>query len=588
MAFSGSSFFFSAASSLPLNSIQNLGRTNSVNIVPSMAINYGGGSPESLRLISKPPNNYMDGFRIEHMEKSRKLARFMIQELEDPLENMLMVLVINLVIIGKADVFNKFTGKKGQFRLELSEDMRGLKSLYEASHLGMEEETLLDEAKDFAHKHLKAKMATLKPELARAVGEILEHPYHKNLARFKLAKHFPSSYSTYNTYGWISPLQELARMDFNIVQSLHQQELLQILEWWRDMGLSKHLKFARDQPLKWHIWSMTVLSDPKHSEQRIELTKPISLVYIIDDIFDVYGTLDELILFTEAVNKWEPTIIDRLPDYMKICFNALDKISNEISDKVLREHGWNPTSTLRKEWASLCDAFLVEAKWFAYREEPKANDYLKNGVISSGLPLVLVHAFFLLGQGLSKESVDCVEHTPTLISHPATILRLWDDLGSAKVPAPFSFRSLPFPSRLFLSQHSSMSLRSSGSLTFPLSGAAQGSLTFPLPAVAGSGLSNFSSPRCSSGLSHFPAVFLSQRLGQDPRQVELPKPEQIGDGRLPMQRLRLPFSLCSFDNVFASLYRNVKWSFGAGMPASPSLDLYTVKSWRDIEVFQAV
>ncbi|KAJ4964777.1 hypothetical protein NE237_016626 [Protea cynaroides] len=322
--------------------------------------------------------------------------------------------------------------KKGQFRLELSEDMRGLKSLYEASHLGMEEDTFLDEAKDFACKHLKAKMATLKPELARAVGEILEHPYHNNLARFNLAKHYQNSYGTYSTYGWISPLRELARMDFNIVQSLYQQELLQIFKWWTDMGLSKQLKFARDQPLKWYLWPMTVLSDPKHSKQRIELTKPISLVYIIDDIFDVYGTLDELILFTEAVNKWEPMIIDRLPDYMKICFKALDNTTNEISDKVLREHGWNPISTLRKEWASLCDAFLVEAKWFASREVPKAKDYLKNGVISSGLPLVLVHAFFLLGQGLSKESVDCVEHTPALISHPAKILRLWDDLGSAK------------------------------------------------------------------------------------------------------------------------------------------------------------
>lgn len=52
------------------------------------------------------------------------------------------------------------------------------------------------------------------------------------------------------------------------------------------------------------MWSMAVLTDPTLSEQRVELTKPISLVYIIDDIFDVYGTLDELTLFTEAINRY--------------------------------------------------------------------------------------------------------------------------------------------------------------------------------------------------------------------------------------------------------------------------------------------
>lgn len=76
------------------------------------------------------------------------------------------------------------------------------------------------------------------------------------------------------------------------------------IRWWKELGLAKELKFARDQPVKWYIWSMACLTDPKLSEERVELTKPISFIYLIDDIFDVYGTLDELILFTEAVNRY--------------------------------------------------------------------------------------------------------------------------------------------------------------------------------------------------------------------------------------------------------------------------------------------
>lgn len=51
------------------------------------------------------------------------------------------------------------------------------------------------------------------------------------------------------------------------------------------------------------MWSLACLTDPNLSEERVELTKPISLIYIIDDIFDIYGTIEELTLFTEAVSR---------------------------------------------------------------------------------------------------------------------------------------------------------------------------------------------------------------------------------------------------------------------------------------------
>ena len=33
---------------------------------------------------------------------------------------------------------------------------------------------------------------------------------------------------------------------------------------------------------------------------------------------------------------------------MKICFNALSDITNEISHKIYQKHGWNPQDSLRK------------------------------------------------------------------------------------------------------------------------------------------------------------------------------------------------------------------------------------------------
>ncbi|CAN6546608.1 unnamed protein product [Malus baccata var. baccata] len=297
------------------------------------------------------------------------------------------------------DMFNNFKEREGKYFKQIlnSEEVKGLMSVYEASQLSMEGEDALDEAGKLSGHLLNRSLSYLGPHEAR------------------LNFFLPNSQAGMNNR-WLNMLQEVAKTDFNLVQSLHHKEIVQISKWWKELGLTRELKFARDEPVKWYVWSMACLTDPNLSEERIQLTKPISFIYLIDDIFDVYGTLDELTLFTEAVNRWEIGAIEHLPDYMKICFEALYNITNEISC----------------EWGSLCNAFLVEAKWFKSGHLPKAEDYLKNGIVSSGVNVVMVHIFFLLGQGITKQSVELVNETPAIVSSTAAILRLWDDFGSAE------------------------------------------------------------------------------------------------------------------------------------------------------------
>uniref|UniRef100_A0AAU7LL55 Linalool/nerolidol synthase n=1 Tax=Zanthoxylum ailanthoides TaxID=159071 RepID=A0AAU7LL55_9ROSI len=329
-----------------------------------------------------------------------------------------------------AGVFNNFRNKEGEFQQSLSEDINGLIGLYEASQLSIGgEDHVLDEAGDFCANILNECVTHLDHYQARLVKNTLLHPYRKSLP---LAKDFLLGNVQGSVREWILDLQELAKLDFKLVQSLHKMETVQISKWWKELGLAKKLEFARDQPLKWYLWSMACFTDPSFSWQRIELTKPISLIYIIDDIFDVYGTLDELTLFTEAINRWDLAAIGQLPEYMKICFNALNDITNEISNKVYKEYGYNPVHSLQKAWARLCNAFLIEAKWFSSGHLPKAEEYLENGIVSSGVHVGLVHVFFLLGHDITGKTVEHIDDNPAIISSIAEILRLWDDLGSAK------------------------------------------------------------------------------------------------------------------------------------------------------------
>ncbi|GLT83135.1 hypothetical protein SLE2022_014440 [Rubroshorea leprosula] len=329
-----------------------------------------------------------------------------------------------------AGIFNVFKDGKGRFKHELSTDIIGLLELYEASQLSIEGEDILDEAREFSVQHLKAWEEKLNHSHARVVKNTLDLPYHKSQSRVTVSNLLANLQGCTNE--WMYALQGLAMRDFNLVHSLHRHEIMQFSKWWNNLGLAKELEFVRDQPVKWHIWSLASLADPSLSEERIELTKPISLIYVIDDIFDVKGSLEELTLFTEVISRWDYAAIERLPDYMKICFKALHEITNEISHKVYQKHGWNPVDSLRKTWVNLCNAFLVEAKWFASGEQPNPDEYLRNGIISSGVHIMLVHVFFLLGQGLKKENVEEIDNNPGIISSVATIFRLWDDLGSAK------------------------------------------------------------------------------------------------------------------------------------------------------------
>uniref|UniRef100_A0A161ZN00 Terpene synthase like-28 n=1 Tax=Daucus carota subsp. sativus TaxID=79200 RepID=A0A161ZN00_DAUCS len=316
-----------------------------------------------------------------------------------------------------ADAFDKFMNKEKKLvrKLLSGESTEALMSLYEASQLRIEDEDVLDEAEFFSCQLLNERIKFLNHHEAHAVRNTIAHPHHRSLAGFTKNHYIKDVIRGKARCG--KALQELAYLDRAFMQAIYTRELSEFSRWWNALRLADELKYARNQPLKWFTWSMAMLTDPSLSEERIELTKAISFIYVIDDIFDVYGTIDDLTLFTEAVNRWDIAASEHLPDYMKKCFRTLHEITNEIGYK----------------WARLCTAFLEEAKWFASRHLPEADEYLKNGIASSGVHVALVHMFFLIGDGSTKELVESVKFDRCLISYNvAAILRLWDDLGSAK------------------------------------------------------------------------------------------------------------------------------------------------------------
>ncbi|WOL17765.1 putative terpene synthase 11 [Canna indica] len=327
------------------------------------------------------------------------------------------------------DVFHKFMDKNGRFKESMSKDLRGLLSLHEASYLSTKDEEVLLQAMEFSKEHLQRQMLHLNPSAARDVGLTLEFPRHRRMVRAEARNHI-RAYGEES--GRAMDMLELANLDFDLVQSQHKMEIAMLRSWWKELGLAEKLSFARDRPLECFLWTVGLFPDPRFSTCRIEIAKTVAILLVIDDVYDIHGSLEELVLFTNAVKRWEIEAMEDLPEYMKICYMALYNTTNEIGYRVLKEHGKCIISELRKTWVDLCEGFLIESRWYNSRIVPNLEEYVSNGVTTAGTYMALVHAFYLMGNKINKESSALVNSCPKLFTSAGRLLRLWDDLGTAK------------------------------------------------------------------------------------------------------------------------------------------------------------
>ncbi|PIA45591.1 hypothetical protein AQUCO_01600063v1 [Aquilegia coerulea] len=236
------------------------------------------------------------------------------------------------------DVFNKFKDEWGALKMCLCDDVKGMLSLYEASYLGLEGEDFMDELKAFTTKHLKAlKGSTINPTLARKVVHSLEVPLHWRTPKLE-ARWYMEIYEGEDNM--VPTLLDLAKLNYNIDQATYQSETRNLTRWWIDLDLRK-LDFCRDRILEHLYWSLEMIPARQYGRFRKGLTPLTSLITVTDDVYDIYGTLEELELFTNVVDRWDASAMQRLPYNMKISFMAMLNTTNEIGYKILKEDGYD-------------------------------------------------------------------------------------------------------------------------------------------------------------------------------------------------------------------------------------------------------
>eukprot|EP01018_Ginkgo_biloba_P025771 Gb_19685 [translate_table: standard] len=308
----------------------------------------------------------------------------------------LRILRLHRYHVSPDDVLQNFRDENGHFNCchgseakgDGDEIIRSMLNLFRASLVAFEGEKVMDEAKFFTVNVLKQVAAkrddqvSVSRSILQEAKYALDYPWRNSLPRLE-ARNFIDAYagqSTATSLG-IFPINssneyrlkclELAKLDFNMLQSSHQKEMQLVSRWWRQSGLAD-LTFARHRHVEFSFWAAAMAPEPGFSKFRIAFAKLCTLVTIIDDIHDTYGTVDELIL---SQRQWDLSLMDRLPEYMRICFKVLYEVVNELATEAKNTRG--------------------------HEYVPTMEEYIDNGIISFGLGLVTLHGMLLWNQPLT-------------------------------------------------------------------------------------------------------------------------------------------------------------------------------------------
>ncbi|CAN1829143.1 (-)-germacrene D synthase [Linum perenne] len=285
--------------------------------------------------------------------------------------------------VTSAEIFNNFKNEEGSFKNELGIDIRGLLAMYEAAYLRKHGETILDEAIEFTTTHLTNLVVEDGQVLGERVTRALKRPLRKGVEKHEQL-FFISSYE--RVEGHDRMLLKLAKLSWNVLQDLYQQELRDITKWWIDLDFATKLSFARDRLIEVYFWAVGAMWEPKFSLSRYLVTKSTILVSITDDMYDVHGKIDELELFTAAVERY-------------------------LEKKQMR-------------------AYLAEARWFAKGKVPTIQEYRRVGVHTSTYPLLACSALCGMGDKAPKEVFDWLMADPKIMVAVSDHCRLMDDIVS--------------------------------------------------------------------------------------------------------------------------------------------------------------
>ncbi|KAK4718669.1 hypothetical protein R3W88_017007 [Solanum pinnatisectum] len=325
-----------------------------------------------------------------------------------------------------SDVFKQFTNQDGKFKETLTNDVQGLLSLYEASNLRVRDEEILEEALTFTTIHLESIVSNLSNNSLKVeVTEALKQPIRKTLPRVGARKYI-SIYENNDAHNHL--LLKFAKLDFNVLQKLHQRELNELTRWWKYLDFANKIPYARDRLVECYFWILGVYFEPKYSRARKMMTKVLKITSVIDDTFDAYATFDELVPFTDAIQRWDANAIDSISPYMRPIYQALLDIYSEMEDVLSIECKYRVYYG-KHEIKKIVRAYFKEAQWLNDANYiPKYEEHMEISLITAGYMMGATNCLVGVEEFISKDTFEWLMNEPLIVQAASLISRAMDDI----------------------------------------------------------------------------------------------------------------------------------------------------------------
>ncbi|VVB13604.1 unnamed protein product [Arabis nemorensis] len=378
-------------------------------------------------LISLAISHYFENEIEEVLKNAFENLEGLIAE-EDDLETISIMFEVFRLYGHKmsCDVFDRFKGEHdGKFKESLVGDVRGMLQLYQASYLKAKDEDIMEEARIFTRNHLA--VTNTHPHLSKHIQNALYIPrYH--CVEIAVAREYISFYEQEEDHD--EKLLKFAKLNFSYCQLHYVKELKAVTTWWKELDLASKLPNTfRDRNVEIYFGMMGIYFEPRYSLARIIGTKISMIMTIVDDTYDAYGTLPEVISFTDALQRWDIGATEDLPSYMQIIFRNLWGIMQDIEQEMSslgRSGGVQPTIDEIKSLTK--KGYLEIAKWARAGHVPSFEEYMEVGIVTGAMDDMAIYSFLGMEDCDEKIMYEWFASRPKMILAFNVVFRLINDI----------------------------------------------------------------------------------------------------------------------------------------------------------------